>query len=82
MQSVSARIRRGALMGGWAFVPEGHHDNPGTKCLGLKFGHLQKITSGDFAPKGLEDSAQGFNPGNRSLATRPEGAEDRMCQQR
>jgi hypothetical protein len=29
---------------------------------GLQFGHLHKITSEDFAPKGLEDSAQGFNP--------------------
>ncbi len=29
------------------------------------------------APKGLEDSAQGFNPGNRPpRATRPEGARD------
>jgi hypothetical protein len=27
--------------------------------------HLQKITSGNLGPKGLEDSAQGFNPGNR-----------------
>jgi hypothetical protein len=31
----------------------------------LEFGHLQKATSGKFLPqkaKGLEDSAQGFNP--------------------
>ena len=24
---------------------------PGTKCLTQKFGHLQKVTSGDFGPK-------------------------------
>ena len=30
----------------------------------------------EFAPKGLEDSAQGFNPGNH-ITTRPEGAADR-----
>jgi glycosyltransferase involved in cell wall biosynthesis len=29
------------------------------------------------APKGLEDSAQGFNPGTDPKATRPEGAADR-----
>jgi hypothetical protein len=32
----------------------------------------------EFAPTGLQDSAQGFNPGNRPpRATRPEGAADR-----
>jgi len=31
-----------------------------------------------FAPKGLQDSARGFNPGNRPpTATRPKGAQDR-----
>jgi hypothetical protein len=48
---------------------------------GLEFGYLQKVmwSCGQeiFAPKGLEASAQGFNPGNRPRATRPEGAADR-----
>ena len=35
----------------------------------------------EFAPIWLEDSAQGFNPGNRPPATRSstEGATDRTC---
>jgi hypothetical protein len=33
-----------------------------------------------FVPKGQEDSAQGFNPGNRTpSATRPVRAQDREC---
>jgi hypothetical protein len=32
--------------------------------LRLEFGHWSEVRSGHFAPKGLEDSAQGFNPGN------------------
>jgi hypothetical protein len=31
-------------------------------CGPMQFGHLQKITSGKLAPKGPEDSAQGFHP--------------------
>jgi hypothetical protein len=41
----------------------------------MQFGQLQKVTSGVFAPKGPESSAQGFNPGNRPRAMRPEGGQ-------
>jgi hypothetical protein len=51
------------------FVAHRSKTKPGTKCLGGPKGR---------APKGLEDSAQGFNPGNRPpRAIRPEGAADR-----
>jgi hypothetical protein len=49
-------------------ITQGKPCEPGTKCLGPK----------GRAPKGLEDSAQGFNPGNRRpKAICPDGAADR-----
>jgi hypothetical protein len=49
------------------------HDS-GRARSALEFGHLQEVS----APKGQDDSAQGFNPGEPPpRATRPEGAADR-----
>ncbi len=48
MRERSAHIQDGAI-----FLM-----TPDTLCLGLEFGHLQKVTSGVFAPKGLKGSAQ------------------------
>jgi hypothetical protein len=45
---------------------------PGTSCPGV--GPFVGRQVREFAPTGLEDSAQGFNPGNRPPATRPHKA--------
>ncbi len=48
----------------------------GTGPLGFSANPRHRLEAS--APKGLEDSAQGFNPGNQPpRATRPEGAADR-----
>jgi len=45
--------------------------------LGSKLKRLQQEKSREsFVPKGQEDSARGFNPGNRVRSSRPEGAQD------
>jgi hypothetical protein len=41
---------------------------------------LQTGITGVFVPKGRQDSARGFNPGNAQKTTRPEGAADSFDQ--
>jgi hypothetical protein len=41
---------------------------------------LQTSVTEVFVPKGLQDSARGFNPGNAQETTRPEGAADSFDQ--
>jgi hypothetical protein len=77
----------GHLEAGFHFVPEGRPIVARRFIAGLAI-HRICVPEGRlnsdiyrssrreiFAPKGLEDSAQGFNPGNRPpRATRPDGA--------
>jgi hypothetical protein len=59
-------------MGGWFLSRRdstivARHEVP---CL--QFGHLERVTTGDLLPRRwLQDSAQGFNPGNPQKANSP-----------